>query len=244
MSEDDQTTRPEDGEAMGRKSPGADAMALEKGRGKHLSWLGAILFTALIFTIPALLRILTTEESAEIDEPETVPVQVVEPPPPPEPEPIEASAAEAPEDSALPPPSPPAEPLQELELADLDFSLPPGEGLVQGSFDYQFAVQDEGFSSDFAFSLEEVDQPPSPLSRPPPSYPYSLRRAGISGEVVLLFVITPEGTVENIEVERSSHSDFNRPAREAVARWRFEPAQRSGEKVPVLVRTTVEFNLR
>lgn len=114
----------------------------------------------------------------------------------------------------------------------------------EGNFDYQFTVQEESFRDDFAFSLEEVDQAPTPLSQPPPSYPYSLRRAGVSGEVVVVFVVTPEGTVENTEVERSSHPDFNRPAREAVARWTFEPATKAGEKVSVLVRTTVEFSLR
>lgn len=213
-------------------------------RRNRLSWISALLFTAAIFALPALLRILSKETPPSPVEQSAIPVQVVEPPPPAEPELLPSSADETPMESPLPPPTPAAEPIDTLDLVDLDFSLQPGDGLLRASFDYQFSVQEESFGSDFAFSLAEVDQPPQPLSRPPPSYPYTLRRAGISGEVVLLFIIAADGSVENIEVERSTHPDFNRPAREAVNRWRFEPARRSGENVPVLVRTTVEFNLQ
>ena len=78
-----------------------------------------------------------------------------------------------------------------------------------------------------------------------PRYPESARRQGVEGTVLLKMRITEQGRVEDLQVERSAgHPDLDQSALEAVRRWRFEPARRSGEPVAVWVLITVEFTLR
>jgi protein TonB len=57
--------------------------------------------------------------------------------------------------------------------------------------------------------------------------------------------ITEQGSVEDVQVERSAgHPDLDESAMEAVRRWRFDPARRDGEPVAVWVRIPVEFKLQ
>ena len=78
-----------------------------------------------------------------------------------------------------------------------------------------------------------------------PRYPESARRQGVEGTVLLKMRITEQGRVEDVQVERSAgHPDLDRSAMEAVQRWRFEPARRSGEPVAVWVLIPVEFKLQ
>jgi len=78
-----------------------------------------------------------------------------------------------------------------------------------------------------------------------PRYPESARRQGVEGTVLLKMRITEQGRVEDVQVERSAgHPDLDQSAMEAVQRWRFEPARRSGEPVAVWVLIPVEFKLQ
>lgn len=78
-----------------------------------------------------------------------------------------------------------------------------------------------------------------------PRYPESARRRGIEGTVLLKMRITAQGRVEELQVERSAgHPDLDHSAMEAVQRWRFEPARRSGEPVAMWVLIPVEFKLQ
>ena len=63
--------------------------------------------------------------------------------------------------------------------------------------------------------------------------------------MLLKMRITEQGRVEEVQVERSAgHADLDESAREAVRRWRFEPARRSGAPVAVWVLIPVEFKLQ
>lgn len=67
----------------------------------------------------------------------------------------------------------------------------------------------------------------------------------MEGTALLKMRITEQGRVEDAQVERSAgHPDLDQAALEAVRRWRFEPARRSGEPVSVLVVLPVEFKLQ
>jgi protein TonB len=77
-----------------------------------------------------------------------------------------------------------------------------------------------------------------------PRYPEAARRRGIEGTVLLKVRVTEQGRVEAVQVERSAgYSELDESATEAVQRWRFEPARRSGEPVAVWVLIPVEFRL-
>ncbi|MBF8223014.1 energy transducer TonB [Halomonas sp. 328] len=68
----------------------------------------------------------------------------------------------------------------------------------------------------------------APTSRVPPDYPSRAQRRGIEGHVELRFLIRADGSVDADSIQVISaqpRNVFDRAARQAVARWRFEPAQ-------------------
>lgn len=65
-----------------------------------------------------------------------------------------------------------------------------------------------------------------------PAYPESARKRGVEGWVELAFTVTPNGTVEDIEVRNASPADvFDDAATRALRQWRFEPIERDGQKI-------------
>ena len=78
-----------------------------------------------------------------------------------------------------------------------------------------------------------------------PRYPDSARRQGIEGETLLRFQVLTDGHVASVTVTHSAgHADLDRSAVEAVRTWRFEPARRGEEKVPIWVTLPVRFRLQ
>lgn len=104
-----------------------------------------------------------------------------------------------------------------------------GQRLVQGSGDAMKMV----LASDL-----------TPLARIPPQYPpYALTR-GWEGWVELTFIVTEEGTVEDVEVVDSRPpSVFDNAAVAAVSSWRYQPVIDEGQPVPVRVLLHVDFNI-
>lgn len=76
-----------------------------------------------------------------------------------------------------------------------------------------------------------------------PAYPDALRRSGTSGEVVLRVVVDTTGRIEeeSVEVVRSSDARFLRSVRDAIASWRFTPAETEGKRVRQLVELPFVF---
>ena len=65
-----------------------------------------------------------------------------------------------------------------------------------------------------------------------PVYPEQARKRGVEGWVELAFTVTPNGTVEDVEVRNASPADvFDDAAVRAIRGWRFEPVERNGERV-------------
>ena len=78
-----------------------------------------------------------------------------------------------------------------------------------------------------------------------PSYPSSAKRLGIQGTTLLRVHVLADGRVGDIDVEQSAgHPDLDQAATVAVRRWRFEPARRGEQAVPMWVRLPVEFRLK
>ncbi|ATC64056.1 hypothetical protein CMV30_08885 [Nibricoccus aquaticus] len=89
----------------------------------------------------------------------------------------------------------------------------------------------------------KVDENPVPVKTPPPRYPDSLKREGVSGVVAVTIVIDETGAVASTSVAKSSHPDFERPAMEAVAKWKFKPAKKDGAAVKVKVTLPLRFSV-
>lgn len=83
------------------------------------------------------------------------------------------------------------------------------------------------------------------LANRPPRYPLQARRRDIEGRVVLRVVVTSGGQAQAVTVHKSSgYAMLDRAAKEAVARWRFQPATRAGQPVPGTVDAPVAFRLK
>jgi TonB family protein len=70
--------------------------------------------------------------------------------------------------------------------------------------------------------------PRAVVSRVAPAYPELARRMHVSGKVVLLVTIQPDGKVSGTKVE-SGHALLAPAAQDAVSRWRFVPAPEASE---------------
>lgn len=60
------------------------------------------------------------------------------------------------------------------------------------------------------------------VSRVTPQFPEIARRMHVSGKVILLVTIQPDGTVSSTKVE-SGHALLAPAAQDAVSHWRFAP---------------------
>jgi periplasmic protein TonB len=92
-----------------------------------------------------------------------------------------------------------------------------------------------------AFSLSEIDQKPRAIYQTSPMYPSEMRGKKIEGVVTVLFVVDASGKVTNLRVEKSSAVTFEKPAMEAVRRWKFEPAIKGGQRVACKMRVPIRF---
>lgn len=77
-----------------------------------------------------------------------------------------------------------------------------------------------------------------------PSYPSSLRRAEIEGQVRVRVTIDVRGRVVEVEELAASNPEFFRATRRhALRNWRFRPATRDGKPVQSQKILTLEFRL-
>ena len=83
-----------------------------------------------------------------------------------------------------------------------------------------------------------VNQAPAPISSlnrtkyVAPKYPRSAERRNLSGWVDVVFTVTVDGTVSNVEVRNSEPGDvFINSAVKAVEKWEFEPIVENGRRV-------------
>ena len=78
-----------------------------------------------------------------------------------------------------------------------------------------------------------------------PSYPDSARRLGIQGTTTLRVHVLADGKVGDVNVEQSAgHPELDQAAVDAARRWRFQPARRGTEPVPVWIRLAMKFTVR
>ncbi|WP_022663183.1 energy transducer TonB [Paucidesulfovibrio longus] len=99
-------------------------------------------------------------------------------------------------------------------------------------------------SGETAFELGEVDSAPGVRHGPAPEYPREARRKGVTGTVLLRFLVERDGSVSRIQVLQADPPGvFEENAIRAVALWRFRPGLRHGEPVRTWVRLPLRFRL-
>ncbi|HHK2220494.1 TPA: energy transducer TonB [Pseudomonas aeruginosa] len=149
----------------------------------------------------------------KIEEPKPEPPKpkpVEKPKPKPEPEPSTEASSQPSPSSAAPPPAP-----------TVGQSTPGAQTAPSGS---------QGPAGLPSGSLNDSDI--KPLRMDPPVYPRMAQARGIEGRVKVLFTITSDGRIDDIQVLESVPSRmFDREVRQAMAKWRFEPRVSGGKIV-------------
>jgi protein TonB len=83
---------------------------------------------------------------------------------------------------------------------------------------------------------------PTALRKVDPKYPPQLRDKHVEGEVILYAVIRVDGTVDSIQLVRGIDPMLDANAMQALAQWKFRPAERLG--IPVDIETVVRIPFR
>jgi protein TonB len=126
-------------------------------------------------------------------------------------------------------------------------SLAVARGNVGGDFAIDFGIHEAelaGQIRSLVFDLADLDEPPRPVARLKPVYPPQARMRRIEGFVVVEFVVSVDGTAQDVRVVEAKPEDvFGRAAVRAVRRWRFTPGIKDGEPVATRVRQRVSFEL-
>ncbi|HTD65955.1 MAG TPA: energy transducer TonB [Candidatus Limnocylindria bacterium] len=169
----------------------------------------------------------------------------------------QASTADLPPPVANEPPPMIAEPEKkeeappELKLADAppqialsaDLEVATGTGGGLAGFGEVRALTAAQPIQEDAFDVADLEKRPEPVSQVAPSYPSELRKAKIEGTVMLTFLLTEEGRVEDPRVENSSRPEFEKPALEAIRKWRFRPGMKDGQTVRTYIRIPMRFRV-
>jgi len=202
-----------------------------------LALIGSIGFTALLFgLIPFAHQINRPQRTLELrkttatDLPppteDTPPPQVEEQKPPEaQPEPQLAEAAQ-----------------QQIPIsADLEVAM--GSGGALAGFGEMHSLTAAEAVQDDTFDVADLEKRPEAVSQVAPSYPAELRKAKVEGLVTLVFVLDETGRVEDPRVENSSRPEFEKPALDAIRKWRFSPGQKDGQPVRAYIRIPMRFRV-
>ena len=95
------------------------------------------------------------------------------------------------------------------------------------------------------YTADELDQPPRPLVKMPPIYPYKAKRLEIEGYVRVKFLVDTTGMVSRISIlEVSPKGVFEDSVLKILPTWKFSPGKILGEPVSSWVVTTIRFELK
>jgi len=200
---------------------------------RRLKWvptlIAALLLNALLLAAAALL---SRERPVMQDLSDPVAVNLIsikETPPPPQ---------EKPREIPKPKPKPKVDFMPELVKPSLvqpvvvGVSVKIDPSLLQGSLD----------RGEFIFNSGDLDQPPRPVVRTEPVYPYRARQRNIQGEVKVKLLIQADGSVGSVEILAARPEGvFEEAVLKAVPQWRFSPGTIDGKNVPAWVVTSVRF---
>jgi RNA polymerase sigma factor (sigma-70 family) len=94
-----------------------------------------------------------------------------------------------------------------------------------------------------ALSPGQLDRFPQATARVAPKYPVELRKAGITGEVLVEFVVDASGAVTDAYAVTSTHEDFEAEAIAGVKQWKFAAGLKGGKPVNTRMQQKIAFSL-
>lgn len=141
-----------------------------------------------------------------------------------------------------------------IQRADSNYAFPPpSKQLRQAGGEITLRFVDTVRTTDPSVALVRLvvlavpaDRDPKVLDYPQMSYPENMLQHGMSGRVLLEFIIGTDSTMEqgSLQVLEAPHSDFATRALRGLSVARFRPARIGNCVVPVLVRVPVDFKIR
>jgi protein TonB len=209
---------------------------LHRLRHSLLVGTGAAFLTLVFFLVLPFIQAISKPPASDLQVVGIDTASLPPPPPPMEEEPEEEEPEEEPppelEDEAPP-----------LDLSELELAL--GGGIGDGWMNADFAAKlgtmgGGGDSMDALYSIADLDQKPRVIHQPGPVLNAKLR-ARAPGKVDIIFIVDPQGRVENPIVRRSTDPIFEAPALSAVKQWKFEPGKRNGEPVRFRMLVPITF---
>ncbi len=202
-----------------------------------LTVLGAVTMTTTFFLVLPIIQAISAPPANDLVL-NTVETAMEPPPPPPPEEEIEEEEPEEEEPPQL------EEQAQPLDLSQLELALDPGglsDGWTTGDFAVDLgSVTDGAKDVDALFSLADLDQAPRAIYQPSPVLDAKVRKKA-PGTVYILFIVDERGRVQDPIVQSSPDPVFERPALNAIKKWRFEPGKRKGEAVRFRMRVPITF---
>ncbi len=94
------------------------------------------------------------------------------------------------------------------------------------------------------YEIDALNVPPKPIKKVSPIYPPELKRQYVQSELLLVFVVLEDGSVEDVGILKMGSPAFAEAAVEAVKQWKFEPGMKDGQPVKTRVRLPLSFSLR
>ena len=104
-------------------------------------------------------------------------------------------------------------------------------------------VPRKGSGTGDIFDPGALDRAPLARFQAQPHYPFEMKRSGITGEVLVEFIVDANGAVREARAVRSSQREFEGAAVQAVGKWTFRPGQKGGRNVATRMQVPIVFSL-
>ena len=86
-------------------------------------------------------------------------------------------------------------------------------------------------------------QPPAVITRFQPIYPFEQKRAGITGEAIVEFVVDVEGNVSEARVVKATNEAFGLSAVACIRKWKFKPGIVDGRPMAARMQQVFGFDI-
>lgn len=122
---------------------------------------------------------------------------------------------------------------------------PPPEGFKPSDGMYRIPESrpGTGFKTLQPIDARYLDQQPVARVKTPPSYPFEMRQGGMTGTVIVDFIVDTNGNVLNAHAIQSTQREFESAAVLAVSKWKFRPGMKAGRIVSSHLQVPIVFSL-
>jgi protein TonB len=160
---------------------------------------------------------------------------------------------EPPEEANFELDTPPDEPEQEPEpeemveeSSELDFGIDLGDLSAGPGGGFLMEIPKFGTKgAEDMFGGDDLDSPPTPVSKFSPNYPNSLLNKGIGGRVLISCTVGIGGEVLDLTVKQSSgRAELDQSAMSAIKKWKFKPAIKAGKKIKAVCIIPLNFEVK